>query len=75
MSLIQSRELWLTGAFRYANTYPTAIELAATDRVDVAGLITGHYDLDDTETALRAGRSDGASIKVMVHPRSAPRAG
>ena len=71
LSLIQNRELWLTGTFRYANTYPAAIELAASGRVDVAALITGHYGLDDTETALRAGRDDSASLKVMVHPRSA----
>ena len=69
MSLVQNRELWLTGTFRYANTYPAAIDLAATGRVDVAALITGHYGLDETEAALRAGREDAASIKVMVHPR------
>jgi L-iditol 2-dehydrogenase len=70
LALIQNRELWLTGTFRYANTYPAAIELAASGRVDVAALITGHYELDDTETALLAGRHDSASIKVMVHPRT-----
>ena len=68
LSVIQNRELWLTGTFRYANTYPAAIELAARGRVDVEALITGHYGLDDTETALLAGRDDAASIKVMVHP-------
>ena len=71
LSLVQNRELWLTGTFRYANTYPAAIALAASGRVDVGALITGHYDLDDTETALRAGRDDRASLKVMVHPRTA----
>jgi L-iditol 2-dehydrogenase len=71
VSLLQTRELWLTGTFRYANTYPTAIDLAATGRVDVAALITGHYALDDTEDALLAGHNDAASIKVMVHPRTA----
>jgi L-iditol 2-dehydrogenase len=70
LSLIQTRELWLTGTFRYANTYPAAIDLAATGRVDVAALITGHYDLDRTEDALRAGYDDVGSIKVMVHPGS-----
>jgi L-iditol 2-dehydrogenase len=71
LSLVQNRELWLTGTFRYANTYPAAIGLAATGRVDVAALITGHYGLDDTENALLAGQNDAASIKVMVHPRTA----
>ena len=69
LAAIQNRELWLTGTFRYANTYPTAIELVRHRRVDVAALVTGHYDLDDTEAALCAGHDDAASIKVIVHPR------
>jgi L-iditol 2-dehydrogenase len=69
LSLVQNRELWLTGTFRYANTYPDAIALVADGRVDVAALITGHYELEDTEGALLAGHNDSASIKVMVHPR------
>jgi L-iditol 2-dehydrogenase len=68
LSLIQNRELWLTGTFRYANTYPTAIALAARGRVDLEAIITGHYGLDDAEAALRAGREDPAAVKVMVMP-------
>jgi L-iditol 2-dehydrogenase len=68
LAVIQNREIWLTGTFRYANTYPTAIELAASGRVDLEALITGHYPLEETERALRAGREDPASVKPMVHP-------
>jgi L-iditol 2-dehydrogenase len=68
LSLIQNRELWLTGTFRYANTYPTAIALAANGRVDLEAIITGHYGLDDAEAALRAGREDATAVKVMVMP-------
>ena len=68
LSLIQNRELWLTGTFRYANTYPTAIALAARGRVDLEAIITGQYGLDDTEVALRAGREDPTAVKVMVMP-------
>jgi L-iditol 2-dehydrogenase len=68
LALIQNRELWLTGTFRYANTYPTAIALAADGRVDLEAIITGHYGLDDAEAALRAGREDPATVKVMVMP-------
>ncbi|HEY3021066.1 MAG TPA: NAD(P)-dependent alcohol dehydrogenase [Solirubrobacteraceae bacterium] len=71
LSLIQNRELWLTGTFRYANTYPTAIALAADGRVDLEAIITGHYGLDDTEAALRAGREDPGAVKVMVLPGGA----
>jgi L-iditol 2-dehydrogenase len=68
LSLIQNRELWLTGTFRYANTYPTAIALAADGRVDLEAIITGHYALDEADAALRAGREDPAAVKVMVMP-------
>ncbi len=68
LSLIQNHELWLTGTFRYANTYPTAIALAASGRVDLEAIITGHFGLDQAEAALRAGREDPTAVKVMVLP-------
>jgi L-iditol 2-dehydrogenase len=68
LSLVQNRELWLTGTFRYANTYPTAIALAAGGRVDLEAIITGHYGLEQADTALRAGREDPTAVKVMVMP-------
>jgi L-iditol 2-dehydrogenase len=68
LALIQSREIWLTGTFRYANTYPAAIELVASGRVDVEAIVTGHFGLDDAEAALRASREDPASVKAVVHP-------
>jgi L-iditol 2-dehydrogenase len=71
MALVQSRELWLTGTFRYANTYPAAIALAASGRVDLEAIITGHFALEETERALRAGLEDPRSVKAMVHPRPA----
>jgi L-iditol 2-dehydrogenase len=68
LALIQGREIWVTGTFRYANTYPTAIALAATGRIDLDAIITGHFGLDETEAALRAGRDDPLSVKPVVHP-------
>jgi L-iditol 2-dehydrogenase len=68
MALVQNRELWLTGTFRYANTYPAAIALAAAGRVNLRAIITGRFALEETEAALRAGRDDPASIKPLVIP-------
>jgi L-iditol 2-dehydrogenase len=68
LARLQTQEIWLTGTFRYANTYPTAIALAASGKVDLDVLVTGHFALEDTETALRASREDPASIKPVVHP-------
>jgi len=68
LSRVQDRELVLTGAFRYANTWPTAIGLVASGRVDLDTLVTGHYDLDGVEVALTASRRDPAQVKAMVRP-------
>jgi L-iditol 2-dehydrogenase len=70
LSAVQERELELTGTFRYANTWPTAIALVAAGRVDVDRLVTGTYRLDQAEEALTAGRRDPASVKVVVRPRT-----
>jgi len=68
LSAIQRQEIWVTGTFRYANTYPTAIALAATGRVDLKSIITGHYGLEEAEAALKVGREDPSSVKPMVIP-------
>jgi L-iditol 2-dehydrogenase len=65
---VQDHELVLTGAFRYANTWPTAIALAASGRVDLDALVTGHYGLDDVEKALTAARRDPTTVKAVVRP-------
>lgn len=65
--LVQNRELTITGTFRYANTWPTAISLAARGLVDLDGLVTSHHGLDDVEGALLAGGRLGA-LKAVVTP-------
>jgi L-iditol 2-dehydrogenase len=64
---IQSRELLLTGVFRYANTWPLAIELAATGRVDLDSMVTGYFGLDNVEDALAA-TSEPRTLKPIVRP-------
>ena len=65
---IQGKEIWLTGTFRYANTYPDAIELIATGKVDLDALVSAHYSLDEVEQALTHAKRHPADMKVMVHP-------
>jgi L-iditol 2-dehydrogenase len=69
LSVVQERELEVTGTFRYANTWPTAIALVAGGRVDLDRLVTGTYGLDRAADALTAGRRDPQSVKVVVHPQ------
>lgn len=68
LSVIQERELWITGAFRYANTWPTAIGLVTAGSVDLDALVTGHYGLAQVEQALTAGRRDPTTVKAIVRP-------
>jgi L-iditol 2-dehydrogenase len=70
LSVVQERELEVTGTFRYANTWPTASALVASGRIDLDRLVTGTYRLDQTEDALTAGRRDQNTVKVVVHPQT-----
>jgi L-iditol 2-dehydrogenase len=69
LSVVQEQELEVTGTFRYAGTWPTAMALVASGRVDLDRLVTGTYGLERAEEALTAGRRDPLSVKVVVHPR------
>ena len=71
LAFVQTSEILLTGTFRYANTYPTAIDLAATGKVDLDAMVTSHYGLPDTEEALQASGKDPANVKPMVIPNGA----
>jgi L-iditol 2-dehydrogenase len=66
LAAVQSRELTLVGTFRYANTYPDAIELARSGRVDLDGLVDARFPLEEVDRALRAAREDPALVKVIV---------
>lgn len=63
--LIQNRELVLTGVFRYANTWPTAIELVESGRVDLDAMVTGRFSLEQVAEALDSDRTPG-SVKSVV---------
>jgi L-iditol 2-dehydrogenase len=63
--VVQQRELTVTGTFRYANTWPEAIALAASGAVDLDALVTGRFPLEESGAALRAGAAEG-HIKSVV---------
>jgi L-iditol 2-dehydrogenase len=68
VSRIQEREITLTGTFRYAHTWPAAIALAASGRVQLDRLVTGHYGLDEVREALTVARTDQRTVKPVVRP-------
>jgi L-iditol 2-dehydrogenase len=66
---IQSRELMLTGTFRYANVYPTAIEIAASGAIELDRFVSLTVGLDEVERALTSPGADASVIKVIVQPQ------
>jgi L-iditol 2-dehydrogenase len=69
ITVIQNRELVVTGIFRYANTWPTAIELVRSGKVDLDSMVTGHFGLDDVDAALRSTTQPG-TLKSIVNPQN-----
>jgi L-iditol 2-dehydrogenase len=67
VTTIQNRELVVTGVFRYANTWPTAISLVAGGLVDLDAMVTGTFGLGDVQSALES-TADPTSLKSVVEP-------
>jgi L-iditol 2-dehydrogenase len=65
---IQNNELVITGVFRYANTWPAAVALAANGQVDLDAMVTGTFGLADVGTALASTTAPG-TIKSIVEPQ------
>lgn len=62
-------EITLSLVNRYNNTWPLAISLIASNRVDVTPLITHHFGLEATADALLLASSVTDSVKAFVHPQ------
>ena len=66
VALIQNRELTVTGTFRYAHTYPDAIAMVASGRVDLDALVGARLPLAESERALKMGHTDPSVLKTVV---------
>ena len=61
------REVDIRGIARYANCYPTALEMVASGNVNVSPLITHTYKLEESLQAFeRAKTREGNAIKVII---------
>lgn len=67
VTTIQNRELVVTGVFRYANTWPTAVALAARGQVDLDAMVTGTFALDEVQAALES-THEPEMMKSIVEP-------
>ncbi|MFJ6302185.1 alcohol dehydrogenase catalytic domain-containing protein [Pseudarthrobacter oxydans] len=66
LAYLQRNEIDLVTAFRYANAFPAAIELARSGKVDLRAIITGSFPLTDVASALVAPIQDPAHLKVLL---------
>ncbi len=67
VSYIQNKEIWVSGVFRYANTWPTGIQMVAEGKVNLDVLVTHKFGLDEVEAALNSAKLPGA-MKALVLP-------
>jgi L-iditol 2-dehydrogenase len=68
--VIQGRELTISGVFRYANTYPLALQLIASGAVNVSDVISHRFPLAETEQALTIAKQDPRALKAVVLPQT-----
>jgi len=61
------KEVAICGSFRYHDTYPAALELVASGKINVKPLVTHHYSLEECQKAFETAETgrDGA-IKVTI---------
>lgn len=69
LSQLNVNELTLSLVNRYNHTWPLAIELVSSGRVDVNPLITHHFNLEESADALTLGSRVSDSVKAVVHPQ------
>jgi L-iditol 2-dehydrogenase len=69
LSQLNPQELTISLVNRYAHTWPLAIELVASGRVDVNPLITHHFPLAQTAEALTLASRVPDSVKAVIHPQ------
>ncbi len=57
------------GVFRYANTYPTAIQALSNANLNIENIITHKFALKDIREAVETARTEkDTSIKIMIYP-------
>ncbi|MBO1003942.1 NAD(P)-dependent alcohol dehydrogenase [Pseudogracilibacillus auburnensis] len=64
-------EIDVYGIFRYANTYPAAIQALGHSDIDIEKIITHRFALADIKEAVEIARTEkDTSIKIMIYPDS-----
>lgn len=65
-NLIMSKELTVTGSFRFAHVFPMALQFAASRRINVVPLISQTFPFDETPQAMALAVSKQGVIKIQI---------
>lgn len=66
MSLVLDKELTFKTVFRYRHIYPMAIDAVASGKVNLKGIVTNIFDLDDAQNAMDYSVNHKADIVKSV---------
>ena len=66
MSLVLDKELTFKTVFRYRHIYPMAIEAVSQGKVNLKGIVTDIFDLDDAQKAMDYSVNNKADIVKAV---------
>lgn len=66
MSLAMDKEVTIKTVFRYRHIYPMAIEAVSSGKVNLKGIITDIFELDDIQNAMDKSVNDKANIVKSV---------
>jgi L-iditol 2-dehydrogenase len=69
LAQLNPNELTVSLVNRYNHTWPLAIELVSSGRVDVKPLITHHFPLAESADALTLASRVPDSVKAVIHPQ------
>ena len=68
VSHIQNNEIWVSGVFRYINTWPLGIQMVASGQIDLDVVVTATFGLGEVDAALNNGKLPN-QLKAIVDPR------
>src|SRR6185437_11139760 len=62
-------EITIATVSRYQNTWPLAIALISSGRVNLSGVHTHSFPLSRTAEALAIGATDPSAVKAIIYPQ------
>jgi L-iditol 2-dehydrogenase len=66
---IVDNEIDIYGVFRYANTYPSGVEILASGHININDIITDYFSLDEVPRAFEKARLEkNTTLKIIIKP-------